>query len=168
MITTQYFSKYLNTDVGKLRLIGSENGLYAILWETDMETRVKIPPNTEIYTDFPLFIETENQLNSYFSGALKQFEISLDLTYGTPFQQKAWLALTKIPYGEVRTYAEQAINIGNPKATRAIGSANGKNPLSIIVPCHRVVATGGKLGGFAGGLHTKQFLLDLESKYKTN
>jgi methylated-DNA-[protein]-cysteine S-methyltransferase len=163
MIT--YYRKYLSTPVGALQLIGSEKGLYAVLWETDTETRVKLPLQVKRDDNYPLFIQTEKELTEYFEGTRKQFTIPLDFDYGTPFQQTAWKALLQIPYGEVRTYAQQAVVIGNPKAVRAVGSANGKNPLSIIVPCHRVVATGGKLGGFAGGLTTKQQLLSLEQQY---
>lgn len=160
-----YFYKKINTIVGELTLIGSVLGLYAVLWETDGPTRVRLPKNLSVNNNFELFLETENQLSEYFLGKRKNFTVQLDFSYGTTFQQHAWRALQAIPYGEVRTYTQQAHSVSNPKAVRAIGSANGKNPLSIIVPCHRVVASNGGLGGFAGGLTIKQELLDLERKF---
>jgi len=101
------------------------------------------------------------QLAEYFDGSRKQFDLPLDFE-GTIFQKSVWAALLRIPYGETRTYAQIAIEIGNPNATRAVGAANGKNPLSIIVPCHRVIGSSGGLTGFAGGLGIKRQLLDLE------
>ncbi len=101
------------------------------------------------------------QLREYFDGARREFDLPLDLR-GTPFQLQVWNALTKIPHGETRTYAQIASQIGRPKATRAVGSANGKNPVPIIVPCHRVIATGGGLGGYSAGLDFKRRLLALE------
>jgi O-6-methylguanine DNA methyltransferase len=101
------------------------------------------------------------QLREYFDGARREFDLPLDLR-GTRFQLQVWRAVTKIPYGETRTYAQIASQIGNPKATRAVGGANGRNPAPIIVPCHRVVATGGGLGGYSAGLDFKSRLLALE------
>ncbi len=158
----QYYRTMITTIVGQLTLVGSELGLYAVLWESDSLTRVRLPMLLEENKIFPLFIETEQQLSEYFLGQRKHFTVQLDFRYGTTFQQLAWRALQAIPYGEVRTYAQQAQVINNPKAIRAIGSANGRNPLSIIVPCHRVIASNGTLGGFAGGLSIKQQLLDIE------
>lgn len=106
-------------------------------------------------------MQTEQQLNEYFSGTRKTFTIPLH-PIGTEFQKQVWTALTSIPYGETRTYAQLASQIGNPKAVRAVGAANGKNPLSIIVPCHRVIGSSGNLTGFAGGLDAKATLLSLE------
>jgi len=105
----------------------------------------------------------ERQLREYFDGARREFDLPLDLR-GTPFQLQVWRALTQIPYGETRTYAQIASQIGHPKATRAVGSANGRNPVPIIVPCHRVIATGGGLGGYSAGLDFKRRLLALESR----
>ncbi len=112
----------------------------------------------------PLLGEAEEQLMTYFAGRLQNFELPIALQ-GTPFQQKCWSALMQIPYGETRTYAQQANMIGSPKAARAVGMANHRNPLPIIVPCHRVVGANGKLTGYTGGLWLKQQLLLLEAKH---
>jgi O-6-methylguanine DNA methyltransferase len=104
------------------------------------------------------------ELDEYFAGRRREFNVPLDLR-GTPFQLACWNALLRIPYGEVRTYAEQAMVVGNPRAFRAVGAANGANPIPIIVPCHRVLATGGRLGGYGGGLELKERLLRLEGAW---
>lgn len=109
----------------------------------------------------PLLQEAQKQLNEYFAGTRKKFELPIHLQ-GTKFQQKVWKALLQIPYGETRSYGEIAASIGNPKASRAIGGANNKNPIMIIVPCHRVIGADGSLVGFGGGLPAKKYLLDLE------
>ena len=105
--------------------------------------------------------DAERQLGEYFAGTRTTFDVALDLT-GTEFQRAAWDALTRIPYGTTVSYAEQAAMVGSPRATRAIGSANGRNPIPIIVPCHRVIASDGSLGGYALGLEMKRALLALE------
>lgn len=146
--------------VGELKLVASERGLAAIIWENDNPTRVPINTAKED-KDNPLLQATESQLNAYFAGQLKQFSVNLDCI-GTEFQKKVWNALTTIPFGETRSYGQIAVQIGNPKAVRAVGAANGKNPISIIVPCHRVIGANGKLTGFAGGLEVKAYLLGIE------
>jgi methylated-DNA-[protein]-cysteine S-methyltransferase len=108
-----------------------------------------------------LLAEAAAQLEAYFGGRLRRFDLPLDLG-GSAFQRQVWDQLLAIPYGETRTYAEVAVAIGHPSAVRAVGSANGQNPVAIIVPCHRVVRTGGGLGGYGGGLEAKRALLDLE------
>ena len=105
--------------------------------------------------------QTKRELDAYFRGELRAFTMPL-APQGTDFQKRAWIALTKIPYGETRSYGQQAHSIGSPAAVRAIGAANGKNPIGIIVPCHRVIGANGSLTGYAGGLHNKAFLLKLE------
>jgi methylated-DNA-[protein]-cysteine S-methyltransferase len=110
----------------------------------------------------PVLVETERQLNEYFAGTRTTFTMTLDFV-GTEFQKKVWQALVAIPFGETRSYADIAREIGNPKAVRAVGAANGKNPISIIAPCHRVIGSNGKLTGFAGGLEVKAFLLKIET-----
>ena len=107
---------------------------------------------------------TKLQLKEYFEKKRQQFDIPLNFE-GTDFQQKTWQALLDIPYGKTISYSEQAIMVGNPKAVRAIGGTNAKNPISIIVPCHRVISKSGKLTGYAGGIKNKEFLLDLEQRY---
>lgn len=109
----------------------------------------------------PLLCQAKQQLTEYFAGHRRSFNLPL-APHGTPFQQAAWSALCQIPYGEVRTYAQQAAAIGKPNACRAIGMANHCNPIPILIPCHRVIGKGGKLTGYAGGLDTKRYLLTLE------
>jgi methylated-DNA-[protein]-cysteine S-methyltransferase len=109
----------------------------------------------------PLLTEAAAQLDAYFEGKLCRFDLPLDLG-GTGFQRRVWEQLVQIPYGETRTYAQVAAAIGHPSAIRAVGSANGQNPVAIIVPCHRVIRTGGALGGYGGGLDAKRALLALE------
>jgi methylated-DNA-[protein]-cysteine S-methyltransferase len=114
--------------------------------------------------DNAIIQQTCKQLDEYFAGKRKIFDLPLS-PVGTPFQQKVWKALQQIPYGETISYAQLAQSVDNPKACRAVGSANGKNPVAIIIPCHRVINTGGKLGGYAYGLEIKKQLLDLEQKF---
>ena len=111
----------------------------------------------------PLLEEAARQLEEYFAGQRKEFSLPL-APKGTEFQLRVWQALLQIPYGETRSYGELAAMVGNPKACRAVGGANHRNPLSILIPCHRVVGTGGSLIGYAGGLSVKEFLLKLESE----
>ena len=157
-----YFYKVLPSPVGSLTLVASDHGLAAILWENDDPRRVRLPPLQQD-ENHPILLETERQLNAYFTGKLERFSVALDFA-GTEFQKKVWAALLTIPFGETRTYAQIAEQIGNPKAVRAVGAANGRNPISIIAPCHRVIGTNGKLTGFAGGLEIKSFLLEIESQ----
>lgn len=111
----------------------------------------------------PLLFMAGNQLKEYFAGERKKFSLPLQ-PEGTPFQKKVWDALLTIPYGETRSYKEIAIQIGNEKACRAVGMANHNNPVGIVIPCHRVVGSSGKLTGYAGGLDKKEYLLELERK----
>jgi len=113
----------------------------------------------------PLIKETCRQLDEYFAGKRRTFELPLSPQGGTPFQQAVWKRLQEIPYGQTISYAQLAKAVGNPKACRAVGSANGKNPIAIIIPCHRVIASDGSLGGFASGLENKIQLLNLEMRY---
>ena len=143
--------------VGKLRLIASDKGLVAI----DVRN-VRIASNLETSASAQKILSaTKKQLEQYFAGKRTTFDIPLDLE-GTEFQQQAWRALCRIPYGKTISYGQQAKNIKKPKAFRAVGSANGKNPIPIIVPCHRVVAGDGSLGGYSLGLKMKKQLLALE------
>jgi len=112
----------------------------------------------------PMLLDAASQMRAYFEGKLSSFDLPLDLR-GTGFQRRVWLALLEIPYGETRTYLGLARSLGQPTATRAVGAANGRNPIPIIVPCHRVVQTGGGLGGYTGGLHIKRALLSLEQNH---
>lgn len=156
----QYFSKRIDSPVGHLKLVASDAGLAAILWENDNPRRVRLS-NVVERLDHPILLETERELGEYFAGQRQAFDVKLDFA-GTPFQKRVWAALLTIPYGETRSYAEIARQIGSPVAVRAVGAANGRNPISIIAPCHRVIGSTGKLTGFAGGLETKAHLLALE------
>lgn len=111
-----------------------------------------------------ILIEAKKELEEYFDGKRKYFDIPL-APHGTEFQEKAWKALTMIPYGETRSYGEEAQLAGSPKAVRAIGWANNKNPIAIIIPCHRVIGSDGSLTGYAGGVDKKKYLLDMEKRY---
>ena len=113
-----------------------------------------------------IFARAETELKEYFAGQRNEFEVPLTLV-GTPFQQRVWTALQDIPYGATTSYGELADRLGQPTASRAVGLANGKNPISIIVPCHRVVGASGSLTGYGGGLERKQYLLDFEQEHET-
>jgi methylated-DNA-[protein]-cysteine S-methyltransferase len=152
--------KVIDSPVGELKLVASDKGLVAILWENDSPRRVRLNELVE-NGKHPVLVETERQLDEYFAGKRKAFSVVLDMR-GTRFQQDVWAALLAIPFGETRSYGQLAKQLGNPRASRAVGAANGKNPVSIIVPCHRVIGSSGKLTGFAGGLDTKAHLLNLE------
>jgi methylated-DNA-[protein]-cysteine S-methyltransferase len=154
--------KIMESPVGKLKLVASDKGLVAILWENDKPRRVRLG---ELVEDgkHSILCETERQLKEYFEGKRTSFSLVLDMR-GTRFQNDVWDALLAIPFGETRSYAQLAKQLGNPKATRAVGAANGRNPISIVVPCHRVIGSSGKLTGFAGGLDTKAHLLELEAR----
>jgi methylated-DNA-[protein]-cysteine S-methyltransferase len=155
--------KTMQSPVGTLTLVAGDKGLAAILWENDDPKRVRLGPLQE-NPKHPVLLETERQLKQYFAGSLKKFTVPLDFINGTDFQKKTWAALLTIPFGETRSYAQVAQQIGRPRAVRAVGAANGKNPISIIAPCHRVIGANGKLTGFAGGLAAKACLLDIEAK----
>jgi methylated-DNA-[protein]-cysteine S-methyltransferase len=146
--------------VGQLTLVARDDKLSAILWECERANRVRLGELREA-NDCPVLLETEHQLQEYFAGTRSTFELELDFT-GTDFQKQVWQALLTIPFGETRSYSQIARQIGNPNAVRAVGAANGRNPISIIAPCHRVIGASGGLTGFAGGLAAKRYLLALE------
>jgi methylated-DNA-[protein]-cysteine S-methyltransferase len=152
--------KLMKSPVGELKLIASDEGLVAVLWENDGPPRVRVGEMVEDGRH-PVLVETERQLGEYFAGERREFSVPLDMR-GTAFQRDVWRALLEIPFGETRSYLDLAKRLGNRNATRAVGAANGRNPLSILVPCHRVIGTSGKLTGFAGGLDVKARLLGLE------
>ena len=154
--------KYFTSPVGKLKLVASDTGLIAILWENDSPRRVRLSELTEDNRQ-PILRETERQLAEYFAGTRDTFSIPLDMR-GTDFQKNVWRALQTIPFGKTLTYGEIANQLGRPTASRAVGAANGRNPLSIVVPCHRVIGASGKLTGFAGGLEVKAHLLTMEQQ----
>ena len=143
--------------VGKLSLVASDKGLVAI----DVRNNAKYVETAKNPSAQAILIKTQKQLEQYFAGKRTSFDVALDLV-GTDFQKQAWSALCRIPFGKTISYGQQAANIKKPKAFRAVGSANGKNPIPIIVPCHRVVAGDGSLGGYSLGLNMKKQLLALE------
>jgi methylated-DNA-[protein]-cysteine S-methyltransferase len=152
---------WVDSPVGRLKLVATDRGLAGILWATDPPDRARMMIDAED-AGHPVLAEAERQLAEYFAGRRTRFSLTLDFA-GTAFQRKVWNALLTIPFGETRSYAQIAKQIGNPGASRAVGAANGRNPLSIVAPCHRVIGAGGKLTGFAGGLEAKAYLLALES-----
>lgn len=154
-------SKIVASPVGLLTLVASQSGLLAVLWENDRLGRVPLQTSPEQRAD-PVLAEAEQQLNEYFEGQRTTFDLPLDLR-GTEFQRAVWTYLRSIPFGATRTYGEIARELGNPNAMRAVGAANGRNPVSIIVPCHRVIGSSGTLTGFAGGVSAKAWLLQHEA-----
>lgn len=155
--------KDVPSSVGVIRVISSDTGLVAIIWEGEDYKRTKLSEPVRD-DEHPLLLQAEQQLNEYFQNKRTTFDIPLDFR-GTEFQIRVWEALLKIPYGVTKTYGELAKILGDSKAVRAVGGALNKNPISIIVPCHRVVGASGKLVGFAGGLDNKSILLDLEQGF---
>lgn len=146
--------------VGDLTLVASDTGLTAILWQNDDPERVRLGAMIEDRDD-PILDLAARELAGYFAGTLTRFTVPLDFR-GTEFQKSVWAALLTIPFGETRSYGEIARQIGRPTASRAVGAANGRNPISIIAPCHRVIGSNGTLTGFAGGLAAKALLLGIE------
>lgn len=155
---------YIGTPVGKLGIAASDRGVTRIFFahECGAGTDIKEAPAGEIT---PLLRQAAAELAEYFAGRRREFTFALTPS-GTPFQQAVWNALRTIPYGESRSYKQIAEQIGRPKACRAVGMANNRNPIAIVVPCHRVVGSSGKLVGYAGGLDTKAYLLGLEREAK--
>jgi methylated-DNA-[protein]-cysteine S-methyltransferase len=156
-------SEAFETPLGTIGLVLTQRGLSRILFLGDSSCTVLTPRRSTQPNLSAAAQEARSQLEAYFRGELKIFSVPLDLE-GTPFQRHAWAALLKVEYGQTSTYLEQATVVGNPKACRAVGGANRNNPLPIIVPCHRVVAANGGLGGYSGGVWRKAWLLDLEQR----
>lgn len=156
---TVYY-EYHSTPIGKLLLAGDGDYLTLLGFPNG---KMQKRHEKDWLKDSSPFKEVRFQLDSYFAGELEEFDLPL-LPKGTLFQESVWQALTEIPYGETWSYGQLASHIGNPKASRAVGAANGLNPIPVIIPCHRVIGSSGKLTGFGGGLETKQYLLGLESQ----
>jgi methylated-DNA-[protein]-cysteine S-methyltransferase len=148
----------IESPIGPLLLAGDDNGLRHLLFAAGKSS---VRPKPEWEPDCTSLTETVRQLTAYFSGKLRAFDLPL-APEGTPFQQQVWRRLCDIPYGETTTYGKLAERIGNPKAVRAVGLANGSNPIAIIIPCHRVIGSNGSLTGYGGGLPIKKALLELE------
>jgi methylated-DNA-[protein]-cysteine S-methyltransferase len=149
-------SDVIASPVGELTLVASARGLHALLWDVqNLHTPVERSPS------HPILAAARRQLAEYFAGERREFDLPIHPD-GTPFQLRAWAELSRIPYGETISYDTQARRLGDPRRARAVGAANGKNPISIIVPCHRVIAKSGALTGFGGGIERKRWLLDHE------
>jgi len=158
------YKTIVESPVGPLTLVASDKGLRAVLWTQENDVGLRLGP-IEGGEDDPngVLATTATQLDEYFAGRRRSFDIPLD-PVGSDFQQTAWDALLTIPFGETVSYGEQARRLGDARKARAVGAANGRNPISIIVPCHRVVGADGSLTGFGGGIETKAWLLDHERK----
>ena len=170
----------VDSPVDELRLVASERGLRAVLWlghdvrrvptlfDADTAGGVGVRGGAPLdeaidESSSPILEQAATQLEEYFAGTREMFDVPLD-PIGSPFQQSVWAVLRTIPYGTTMTYGEQATRLGDPNKARAVGAANGRNPLSIVVPCHRVIGASGKLTGFAGGLDNKAWLLAHEQR----
>ncbi|MFI7858737.1 methylated-DNA--[protein]-cysteine S-methyltransferase [Pseudomonas promysalinigenes] len=153
---------FMSSPVGTLTLVARGERLGAVLWEAERENRVRLG---QLHRDdqHPMLREAARQLGEYFAGMRQCFDLALEFA-GTDFQRRVWTALLTIPFGQMRSYSDIARQIGAPQAVRAVGAANGRNPISIIAPCHRVIGASGNLTGFAGGLPAKQYLLALEGR----
>ena len=157
---TRYTYKLMKSPVGTLRLVASDKGLAGVWFERTRPGRLQ--PRGEVEDPrHPVLVEAERQLREYFAGRRQSFELELDLV-GTPFQRSVWRALLTIPFGQTRSYGDIARQVGRPSASRAVGAANGQNPVAIVAPCHRVIGSTGALTGFGGGLDVKAQLLRLE------
>lgn len=147
------YEGYVTTPIGMIRLFADEIGI----------TRLEFVEQAQQEHENKWIKQAKQELLEYFAGTRMEFTVPLHIVEGTQFQRKCWDALSHIPYGETRSYYEQAIAIGNPKAVRAVGGANHHNPISIIIPCHRVIAKNGSLCGYGGGVLRKEYLLELEA-----
>ncbi len=156
----------IDTPIGRLTLIASPEGLTHILFDGREPADEGIDQPVPTVVDNAILDTAARQLGEYFDGTRKEFDIPLD-PFGTEFQVEAWMALADIPYGQTTTYADQAAAIGRPNAVRAVGSANGANPIPIVLPCHRVIGSNGSLTGYAGGVDLKRRLLDMERSQQT-
>lgn len=161
MTASHHYMTRFDSPLGELTLVASDGGLYAVLWPGDDPKRVPLPPGVITSDEHPVLTLTRTQIGEYFAGQRDVFDIPLKL-HGTEFQRRSWLALASIPYGRTASYAEQAARIGRPSAVRAVGAANGRNPLSIVLPCHRVVGSDDGLVGYVAGLEVKRWLLEHE------
>lgn len=145
---------YYKTPIGTAKIVGDENGISAItVMDDNVETAKEIPENLKVCVQ---------QLDEYFNGIRKEFNLKLN-PQGTDFQKRVWKELLKVPFGKTRTYLEQSKHLGDVKAIRAVASANGKNPIWIIIPCHRIIGSDGSLTGYAGGIWRKKWLLEHEN-----
>lgn len=159
--TADFSTVTMPSPIGELTIAASDHGVRFVMWETDTRPRPTGGEGVPTAAQTSVLAATVSQLEEYFSGVRADFDLPLD-PHGTEFQHTAWLALRQIPYASTISYGEQARSLGDPNKARAVGAANGKNPIGVIVPCHRVVGSTGRLTGFAGGLEVKAWLLDHE------
>jgi methylated-DNA-[protein]-cysteine S-methyltransferase len=155
-------TRTIASPVGRLLLAATDKGVAALAWSPEHLENLGLR-GEKADASHPVLDEAERQLGEYFRGERTRFDLKYELS-GTEFQVKVWNALKTIPYGQTWSYRELAVKVGNPEAVRAVGTANGRNPISIFIPCHRVVRLNGEMGGYAGGIDIKSFLLDLERK----
>ena len=159
-----------NKEIGYLEIIEEKEGISEVNFLGNMDIQIR-KDLYNIFNESPLTKKCSEQLEEYFNGERKEFNIELDIK-GTEFQKQCWNALAKVPYGQTISYSEEAKMIRNEKALRAVGSANGKNCIPIIIPCHRIISKDGKLGGYSGGedknkgIEIKKYLLELEKNFK--
>ncbi len=144
------------TPIGDMTAMANESGVYSLDFAEDAELAT---------SDNPILLTLAAELKEYFEGKRREFTVPL-APVGTPFQMGVWDTLRRIPYGETVSYIEEAAILGRPSAVRAVANANGRNPISIIIPCHRVIASGGGIGGYSGGVWRKEFLLELEARQR--
>lgn len=156
-------TKQLDSPIGRLRLVATDQGLSHLLFDQLAGDDTDSDGDPAEADNHPVLAAAIAQLEEYFAGQRQEFDIPLDLT-GTEFQRAAWSALASVPFGETRSYRQQAEAIGRPRAVRAIGAANGRNPVPIVLPCHRIVGSDGSLTGYGGGLPIKEFLLNHEQE----
>lgn len=162
--TPTLYATVIESPVGPLTLVASELGLRAVLWAHESDVRVRVGAiDTDHDDPTGVLAATASQLEEYFDGHRTEFDLPLDAV-GSDFQHSAWDALRTIPFGETVSYGEQARRLGDQRKARAVGAANGRNPISIVVPCHRVVGANGSLTGFGGGIENKAWLLDHERR----
>jgi O-6-methylguanine DNA methyltransferase len=159
-----YTSKILHTPIGDMLAVASEDGIHQLEFVEGSKNAGHITLTDVSEGSTKDLEELEKQLTEYFNGKRKEFDLPL-VAFGSAFQQNAWQALLDIPYGETISYKEEALHAGNEKAVRAVGHANGANAIAIVIPCHRVIGSNGKLGGYGGGLWRKQWLLDHERSH---
>ena len=159
-MATALTSTTMPSPVGELTLVASSVGLRAVLWPVERDGRVTFAERIDV-GEHPILDKARSQIAEYLAGNRSSFDIPLDLV-GTDFQVDVWHALDQIPFGETRSYGELADQLNRPGAARAVGAATGRNPVSLIIPCHRLVGSSGKLTGFAGGIDAKRWLLEHE------
>lgn len=157
----QFFSGSFTAPFGVLNVVASDLGVRYVMFENDAHPKSLDGLNLQHDTSHAVMRETWSQLNEYFSGKRREFDVPIDLR-GTDFQVAAWKSLARIPFGRTWSYGEQAASIGRPTAVRAIGGANGRNPIAVVLPCHRVIGANGSLTGFGGGIEVKKWLLNHE------